>query len=436
MNKTIRKPFSHQIEASEFLKKKKRAILADEMGSGKTFSTILAMKNIKGKKLIVCPASLKLNWEKEIRTNFPNEKIRVINSGKKWVNPKKDEWFIINYDILKNFINEIKKAKFSVVTFDEAHYCKSINNNGYGGTKRARSFIQIANSIEHVFLLTGTPITNKTKDIFNLLKAIKHPLSKNFKEFAKRYCEPTFNGFGYNYDGSSNQEELNERLQPYMLRRKKEELLELPEKTRNFIPVDVNVKEYNQKVEEYMKKRKSMKGKNEHLVYLNAMRHILAKEKVTHTIKLMDNLLEQEKSVVVFTNYTAVVEKIKEKFPHAATVTGSDSGKEREKAIENFQNGKTNVIICNLIAGGVGITLTRAKNTIFNDVDYNPSSHLQAEDRTHRIGQDKKVVIDYVYVNNTIDDKMAELLENKLININLIIDNEEEGFIDEVIKWF
>jgi len=433
---TKRKPFPHQLEAADFLKRNKKVILGDEMGLGKTTSTIVAMKEIKGAKLIVCPASLKLNWQKEILLNYEGEEVILINSGKNWKKPKKGQWVIINYDILKNYLNEIKKTNFSVVAFDEAHYCKSINNNGHGGTKRARSFIQVANSIEHVFILTGTPITNKTKDIFNLLKAIKHPLSKNFKEFAKRYCNPEFNGFGYTYDGSSNQEELNERIKPYMMRRKKEELLQLPDKIRNFIPVEVNVHEYNRKVKEYMDQRGTFQKKNEHLVHLNAMRHILAKEKTKHTIKLIENLMDQDRPVVVFTNYTSVVQSIKEKFPHAVTVTGSDNEKEREEAIQGFQKGKKDLIICNLIAGGVGITLTRSCNTIINDMDWNPANHLQAEDRTHRIGQNQSVIAEYVYAHGTFDDKIAELLEAKLININKIIDNTEEGFIDEVIKWF
>jgi len=435
MKTKTRKPFKHQLEAASFLLKKKRAILADEMGLGKTSSAILAMNKIKGKRLIVCPASLKLNWKKEIGL-FSDDEIVLINSGKKWRKLKGNVWVIMNYDLLKSHIDQIKKSKFKVVAFDEAHYAKSINNNGYGGTKRARYFIQVANNIEHVFLLTGTPITNKTKDIFNLLKAIKHPLSNNFKKFAKRYCNPTFNGFGWSYDGSSHQHELNKKLQPYMLRRLKEEAIDLPDKVRNFIPVEIKVKEYEKKVNEYMSKRASLETKHEHLVYLNAMRHILAKEKVHHTIKLARNLLDQERPVVIFTNYNAVVEKIKEAFPEAVTVTGSDSEKERQQAVDNFQHGKSDIIICNIIAGGVGITLTRAKNELVNDFEWTPTSHLQAEDRIHRLGQKESVVIDYIYSENTVDEKMATLLEEKLININKIIDDKDEGFIEEVMKWF
>lgn len=430
-----RKPFEHQLEAAKFLLDNKKVILGDEMGSGKTTSAILAMNSLKGKRLIICPASLKLNWKKEIKMVSSKETINIIE-GKKWIKPTRNSWTIINYDILGNHLEEIKKAGFIVGTFDEVHYCKSVDNRGRPDSKRARYFLQISNKLNFSFLLSGTPITNKTKDIFNLLKAVKHPLSKDFKSFAQKYCDPVFNGFGYSYDGSSNQEDLNEKIQPYMLRRLKEELLELPEKTRSFIPVEVNKSLYLKKVEEYMQKRPNLSHKGEHLVYLNAMRHILAKEKVFHTSKLVDNLLEQNKPTVVFTNYTFVVDSLKTKFPNAVTIVGKNTKVEREQAIQDFQNGKTDLIICNLIAGGVGTTLTRAKNMLINDFDFVPSNHMQAEDRIHRIGQNKDVIIDYIYTEGTVDEKMALLLENKLKNINKIIDNKEEGFLDEIINWF
>lgn len=428
-----RKPFSHQLEAASFLLDTKKAILADDMGSGKTASSIFALNSIKGRKLIVCPASLKLNWKKEIKA-VSNEPINII-SNQKWIKPVRNSWTIINYDILGNHMEEIKKNDFVAVAFDEAHFCKKVDNHGKPTSKRAKFFIRIANQMEFVFLLTGTPISNKTKDIFNLLKAIKHPLSKDFKSFAQRYCDPKFNGYGYSYDGSSNQEELNRELQGYMMRRLKKDLLELPNKVRSFIPVEINHNEYNHKVDEYMLKRNGLKGKHEHLVYLNAMRHILAKEKIKHTEALIEDLLDQNEPVVVFTNYNVVVNELCKKFPQAVTIVGKNSEEERQKAVNDFQSGKTNLIICNLIAGGTGITLTRAKNEIIQDLDWVPSTSLQAEERIYRIGQNDNVNIYYAYAENTIDEKMALLLEEKLLNINKIIDDNDEGFLDEVINW-
>jgi SNF2 family DNA or RNA helicase len=156
-----RTPFSHQIEAASFLLENKKAILADDMGAGKTFSTILALNSIKGKRIIVCPSTLKLNWKKEIQLVSKDE-IHIIE-GKKWLKPSRNSWTIINYDILGNHLEDIKKSSYNAVVFDEVHYCKAIDNRGRANSKRARFFLRIANQTEFAFLLTGTPISNKTK---------------------------------------------------------------------------------------------------------------------------------------------------------------------------------------------------------------------------------------------------------------------------------
>lgn len=428
-----KKPFDHQVQAAEFLLNKKKAILADEMGGGKTFSSILASYNVQGKKLVVCPASLKLNWKKEIDF-IPNQKTEVIN-GKGWINC--NDWTIVNYDILSKHIDQILAENFQVVIFDEAHYCKSINNSGKPGSQRANFFLQIAEKIENVYLLTGTPITNHTKDIFNLLKAINHPLAKKFFSFGQYYCGGQHNGYGWDFNGSSNSEELHEKIKPFMLRRLKTEMLDLPEKIRSFIPVSINLKEYDKKVKEYMDNRESLTDQGEHLVYLNAMRHILAKEKVSHTIELTKNLLEQDQQVVIMTNYNFVVEQILKEFGDIAVkLTGDCSQEQRQKAVDQFQTGNKKVFVGNLIAAGVGITLTASHTMLINDYDWVPANHAQGEDRIHRIGQDEKVNIQYVYADKTFDENITKILEKKLVNISQIVDGREENFITEIINNF
>lgn len=425
-----RKPFHHQLEAAKFLINSKKVILADEMGGGKTLSSILATNQITGKKLVICPASLKLNWQKEIRY-VSNDNIAIIN-GKGWINS--EGWTIINYDILCKHVDSILNGDFKVVIMDECHYIKAVTNSGKPGSKRAGKALEIADKVEYVFMLTGTPITNKTKDIFNTLKSIKHPLSKNFFAFGNRYCDAKHNGYGWDFNGSSNQAELNQRLQGFMIRRLKVDLLDLPEKIRSFIPVSINLKEYNSKINEYMAKREGME-KGKQLVLLNAMRHLLTKEKVTHTIEQVNNLLEQDQQVVVFTCFNFVVEKLMQEFGNSAVkLTGDCNQKQRQEAVDQFQAGKKQVIVCNIVAGGVGITLTASQTVIFNDFDWVPANHAQAEDRIHRIGQVNKCNIIYMYAYNTFDEKAANILEVKLNNISQIVDGKEESFLNELIK--
>jgi len=424
-------PFEHQIVAANFLLNKKKAILADEMGGGKTFSAILAANNIQGKKLIVCPASLKLNWQKEI--NFIPEQITEVINGKGWIDC--NGWTIVNYDILCKHIDKILESNFSVVIFDEIHYCKAVSNSGKASSKRAEMFLRIAEKVENIYLLTGTPITNHTKDIFNLLKAVKHPLAKKFFAFGQRYCNAYNNGYGWDFNGSSNTEELHEKIKHFMMRRLKSEMLDLPEKIRTFIPVQIKLTEYNKKIKEYMNNRKSMSNQGEHLVYLNAMRHILAKEKVCYTIDIAKNLLEQGQKIVILTNYNFVVEKLIEEFGNIAVkLTGDCNQEQRQKAVEDFQNGNKKVFIGNLIAAGVGITLTASQNIIVNDYDWVPANHAQGEDRIHRIGQEKIANIQYIYASQTFDENITQLLEKKLNNISQIVDGKEDSFLGELIE--
>lgn len=424
-----RKPFKHQVEAGEFLLTNRKAIIGDEMGSGKTMSSILASFSLLSPRLIICPASLKLNWAKEIRMVDFHGKICVI--GDVGVSEGFD-WYIINYDLLEREYEDLEKIKFTSITLDEAHYIKSVSNGGKPNSKRAKLAMGLAEKCEYVFSLTGTPITNKPKDIFNLLKISDHILSRNFFNFAQSYCGAEHNGYGWKFEGSSNEEELHDKIKPIMLRRLKSDMLDLPDKIRRFIPVEINMRRYNESVLEYLNKKNQLDTKGEHLAYLGAIKHILAQEKISSTIEIAENILAGDMSVVIFTNYNAVVNKLMRHFGDLATkITGSCSAKDREKAVEDFQSGRKKVMIANIIAGGVGITLIEANNLIFNDFDWVPANHFQAEDRIHRIGQTKKCTVNYIYVNGAeIDEYMAEMLERKSVYINKIIDGGKGEQLD------
>lgn len=428
-----RQPFTHQLQAAKFLLEKGKAILADEMGGGKTTSAIIAAYNIDGKKLVVCPASLKFNWKKEILLIDATAKIGIIN-GKTITDLSGCDWYIINYDIINKHLNSILDTDFTSVIFDECHYIKSIDNSGKPTAGRGKAALQITEKISNIYMLTGTPITNKTKDIFNILKAINHPLSNKWMNFTMRYCAAYKDRFGWNMDGSSNMSELHEKLKPFMMRRLKSELLELPEKIRSFIPVEIDTKEYNRQYNEYMAERANME-KGLQLVKLNALRHLLAIQKIPMTLEQIENIVEQNKQVVVFTCYQEVVNQILAKYPQAGKITGECSSTQRQNIVDNFQAGKIDIVVCNIIAAGVGLTLTTSDTVIFNDFDWTPANHAQAEDRIHRIGQNKKCNIIYMYANNAeIDSKLSKILERKLHNINAVIDNNSNNMFNELIE--
>lgn len=201
LEKISRTPLKHQIEAKEFLLDRKKCILADGMGFGKTFSSIIACNELKGRKLIICPSGLKLNWKKEIRL-ITDSQIDIIQDGKNWIEPTEDGWTILSYDMLQEHMETILVQGYTVSVFDEAHYCRAVTRNGLPKSDRAKSLISISENTEYLFLLTGTPVVNGNKDLFVLLKAIGHYLGSDWRKYSLRYC-----GLSY---GIRNQKRINE----------------------------------------------------------------------------------------------------------------------------------------------------------------------------------------------------------------------------------
>jgi SWI/SNF-related matrix-associated actin-dependent regulator of chromatin subfamily A-like protein 1 len=390
-----RAPMLHQKEAIEKLVRNKKFILADDMGLGKTTSTIIAALETGAKKiLIVCPASLKINWQREIE-NYSNRSV-YISEGKKF--STEHDFVIVNYDILKNFHDikdkeksEIMKINFDLVIMDEAHM---ISNPQAQRTKIAND---IASKSERVWLLSGTPMTSRPMNYYNLLNLVDSPVAANWMAYAKRYC----NGFQFsvgkrkvwNVTGASNLEELRERTQTHILRRLKEEVLDLPEKIITPVYLRLKSKDYEELMGEYFDWYDSRPEESSSLTIqfskLMKVRKVIAQEKINNTIELAENIIEQGKKVIIFTNFTDTLNIIYNHFgKQAVYLDGSCSKFHRQNAVDEFQtNDKIRVFVGNLKAAGVGITLTSAEAVIMNDLSFVPAEHSQAEDRSHRIGQ-------------------------------------------------
>ena len=426
-------PYPHQISGAAILLKNRKYILADTMGLGKTFTAILAAYNRTGRKLIVTPASLKLNWRNEIvRFGIPESEICVISSKTVKEDLKSNaEWVIVNYDSLRCVHREIPLSiwaeGFTTAVFDEAHYCKAVNAKGGPGSMRSRFSAVIAEKIPNVYLLTGTPITNKTRDIFMLLKMVGSPLAKNWFAFAHRYCGAERNSFGWQFDGASNREELNRKLRDCMLRRRIENTLDMPQKIRSYIPVEADLKDYDRILKKYL----SPDDDSSPLAVLNAMKQAAAMGKTDKTCSLISDLLENGKSVVVYTCYLEPAEKICRCFgDDCVRITGDVSAEDRQGAVEKFQNGEKKVIVCTVSAGGVGLTLTRSDVVVFNDFDYSAANMRQAEDRIWRIGQRNACSIFYVYADKCLlDETLCDMLNRKLSDMGKIIDGKEEALV-------
>ena len=437
-----RPPLEHQKDAIKSLVENKKFILADDMGLGKTTSTIIAALETGAKKvLIICPASLKINWQREIE-NYSNKPTSIIE-GKKW---EDGDFIIINYDIIKNFHDEKKKSdsvllktKFDLVIIDEAHY---IQNKQAQRTKLINDFVS---NVDRLWLLTGTPITSRPINYFNLLNLIECPVAKNWMAYVKRYC----NGFQFqagrrkiwNVSGASNLEELRDRTAPLVLRRLKENVLDLPDKIITPVYLRLKSKEYEALMGEYYDWY-DKNGESDSLTLqftkLTKVRQVIAEEKVASTIEICENIVEQGKKVIVFTNFTKTLEMILEHFgKKAVRLDGQMSQKERQMSVDRFQNEEdVMVFVGNIKAAGVGITLTAGEAVVMNDLSFLPSDHSQAEDRSYRYGQKNNVLVYYPIFDNTVEGIIYDILKKKKDIFETVMgDKVDNGdYVQEILE--
>jgi SWI/SNF-related matrix-associated actin-dependent regulator 1 of chromatin subfamily A len=439
-----RPPLEHQKESIQKLVENKKFILADDMGLGKTTSTIIAALESGAKKvLIICPATLKINWKREIE-NY-SDKTVFIAEGKNF--STEHDFVIINYDIIKNFHDSKKKddsqilrANFDLVVVDEAHYIKNAT------AQRTKLINDIVKKVDRIWLLTGTPMTSRPIDYYNLLSLVDSPVAKNWMAYAIRYCQGyQFNVGGrkvWNVMGASNLEELRDRTLGLTLRRLKEDVLDLPDKIITPVYLRLKSKEYEEVMGEYYnwyeKNPEESKSLTVQFTKLTKIRQIIADEKITQTIELAENIIEQDKKVIIFCNFTNSLNKIVEHFGKAAVkVDGSMSKHERQHSVDSFQeNDKVKVFVGNIKAAGVGLTLTAAEAVIMNDLSFLPSDHSQAEDRAYRYGQKNNVLVYYPIFENTIEGIIYDILNNKKQVIATVMgDNQNSGdAAEEILK--
>ena len=437
-----RPPFEHQRTATIKLVSNKKYILADDMGLGKTSSAIMASISCKSKKiLVICPASLKVNWKREIE-NYTNDSIGIVE-GKKWAEGK---YIIINYDILKNFHSlptdknkktTILDSKFDLVIIDEAHYVSN------GKAQRTKLVNNLTSKIERLWLLSGTPMTSRPMNYYNLLKLVGSRVANNWINYVRRYCDgkQIFRGYRKVWltFGATNLEELRDKTNDKVLRRLKEDVLELPDKIITPIYMELKSKSYEDEMGEYLdwRRQNRNRGLSIQLSKLMQVRQIIALEKVKETIQLIDQCLQQDKKVIVFTNFTQPLMTLHEKYKKESVVlNGTMKKDDRQKSVDRFQNDDTiKIFIGNVKAAGVGITLTAAEVVIFNDLSFVPSDMSQCEDRAFRIGQNKKVSCIYPIYENTIERTIYEIVNKKKSVIDTVMgDNiNEEDILGEIL---
>jgi SWI/SNF-related matrix-associated actin-dependent regulator 1 of chromatin subfamily A len=391
-----------------------------------TTAVVASIESNTNKVLVICPASLKINWKRELE-NYTDKSISIVE-GKKWEDA---DYVIINYDILKNFHtlekdseSIIRDAKFDLVIVDEAHAICNVQ------AQRTKLVNDISKISQRTWLLTGTPVTSRPINYFNLLNLVDCNVAQNWMAYVKRYC----NGYQFragnrkiwNVSGASNLEELYERTKPFVLRRLKNDVLDLPEKIISPIYMRLKSREYEEVMGEYYEwydKGGESNSLTMQFSKIVKVRQIIANEKVSQTIELCENILDQDKKVIIFCNFTESLNTIYSHFKKIAVkLDGSTPKGERQDAVDKFQTDeKVKVFVGNIKAAGVGLTLTAAETVIMNDLSFLPSDHSQAEDRAYRYGQKNNVVVYYPIFENTIEGIIYDILDKKKRIINTVM---------------
>ena len=431
--------YPHQVEGVAFLLGRRRAILADDMGLGKTRQSVIALTVAEpvGPYLVVCPASVKHNWAREIHLAL-GDAPTTSPSGVHIVGPEPlpptgfQGWTIINYDLLKRHIDGLLAVPYKGLVFDEGHYIKNHRSQRSRLSRRLvteGAAYESAGGEPPVHVLTGTPLTNRPRDLFPLLQLVGHALGQSFLAFAKRYCDGHKNDYGYWVtSGVSNAAELSVQLQGIMLRRSKDEALDLPPKQRTWIDVDVDddVRErLNEAVAGFMTAERNARGGRLGIAMMSGARRRLAVAKVPVTLEYVQGAVEQGEKVILYSCFTHATRRFARVLgDRAVTVTGEVPTARRQALVDRFQNDDgVRVFIGQIHAAGVGINLTAGRLVVFNDLDWVPANHWQAEDRAHRIGQGGTVNVTYMVARGTLEEFVRTVLETK----SRLIDDVVEG---------
>ncbi len=425
------KLYPFQKEGIAFVEERKgKALIADEMGLGKTIQSIgyLSFHPELRPALIIVPASLKLNWEREIKRCIPSAKVFIL-SGMREENlhnlpDSKDYIYIANYDILSNRKEELMNLGFKIVILDECQYIKSQK------ARRSKAARSIAKAAGKVIALSGTPIINRPIEFFNTLNILRPDLFNNFMTYAFKYCGARHNGFGWDFNGSSNKEELHKNLiNTIMIRRTKTEVIkDLPEKTRAIVPIELDDrKDYERAIDDFSQIAEDCGSPGEALACIERAKQEAVKSKLENCIKWIENFLESGEKLIVFATHHFVIDKLMEHFKNVGVkLDGRDNAKNKQISIDRFQNDDgVRLFVGNIKAAGVGITLTAASNVVFIELGWSPGEHDQAGDRAHRIGQKGSVIEWYLLADGTIEIEIAELIDKKRENLDAILDGKE-----------
>ena len=442
-----------------FSLKRSHTLNADDMRLGKTIQAIghinYRYKSGTAKILIICPATIKLNWYEELKKWLVNKRLSIkVISSKSYI---KANIQIINYDILKKWEEKLKQQEWDLLIADEAHKLKNMASKRTQIVFGAKNKKPIA--CKEMLLLTGSPIVNRPNELYSLLKALKTPFVKNYNEFIERYMEREFNGFGWAFKGGKNLNELQHKLrQTVMIRRKKADVFQdLPTKTRQiitlpedtFLNVLLKEKVAVEKIEREKKKleenviaeKHSEKGYEEAVKKLRKfegasmsemaiLRHFTAMAKLKDVVAHCETLLETEEKIVVYAHHVDLIKGLEENFKkyNPVVLYGAIKVEERMSLVKEFNQNKERRVCIIGIMLAQGMSLASADVGVFAELDWVPGNISQAEDRLFDMSKNNPILIQHIVIDGSIDSNLAKTLIEKQEIIDKSLDQK---FIEE-----
>jgi SNF2 family DNA or RNA helicase len=417
----------------------RRTFLADEQGLGKTVQALAALEADDAyPAVVVGPAGLKLNWLREIERWLPQRSVHVINGT--GAAPMEAEITVLNYEIVHAHRVRLQLRRPKALVLDESHYVKNPR------AKRTQAVRRLAEALPDGALrlaLTGTPVMNHPEELIAQLRILGR-----LQEFGSGAR------FARRFQGAGAEERIHWHLRRscFVRRLKADVLPQLPAKTQVVLPVALdNQREYKLAQDDviaWLREQPLDLGEVEakiaaalraqRLAQLNALKRLAARGKASAALAWIEDFLESDEPLVVFAGHREVQELLLERFPDALHLLGRDSIQQREAAVDAFQDPEgPQLIVCATRVAGQGITLTRASNVAFLDLEWTPAMHDQAEDRCHRIGQHDAVTAWDLLAADPIDETMIELISRKRGIVGAVTDgrrDESEAVVQSVVK--
>ena len=420
-------------------------LFADEMGLGKTIEAlgVINADPEARRVLIVCPASLKLNWARECE-HWLVDRGPIGIAGKTF--PAGAQVVIVNYELLGKWEAELE-GPWDVLVADECHYVKNKD------AKRSKALFALR--ARRKLFLTGTPVLNRPVELWTIVNYLEPDEFDKFWDFAALYCDPKKNRFGWEFNGATNLEDLHDRLRStIMVRRTKAEVLpDLPPKRRqvielasdhiaSLIAVETGAwQEHQRRLNELRAISRAdteqteaeltalRQGVNTAFGELAKLRQATALAKVPLVVEHVKSILDEAGKLVVFAHHRAVIKELAEAFGDAAvTLKGDDDVAKRQAAVDRFQDDPTcRIFIGSITAAGFGLTLTASAHVLFAELDWVPARLTQAEDRTHRIGQKDSVLVQHLVLQDSLDARMVGTLLKK----QRVVDQVTDGSVQD-----